>query len=79
LAGNRTIGAPTNVQDGDHLHPGTSARTPPAARVPSWNAIFDWGASGAPTLSTGANKKDKVIAQYSAASAKLEASFRRSA
>jgi hypothetical protein len=61
-----------------HLHLDVS-QDATGSRVPSWNAIWDWGASGAPTLSTGANKKDKVIAQYSAASAKLEASFRRSA
>jgi hypothetical protein len=78
LAGNRTIGAPTNVQDGITYTLDIS-QDATGSRVPSWNAIWDWGASGAPTLSTAANKKDKVIAQYSAASAKLEASFRRSA
>lgn len=71
LGGNRTIGAPTNLKDGWPYVLDIS-QDATGSRVPSWNAIWDFGLTGAPTLSTGANKKDKVTAQYSAASGKLE-------
>lgn len=78
IAGNRVFGAPTNLSDG-LTYTLDISQDATGTRVPSWNAIWDWGSVGAPTLSTGANKKDKVIAQYSAASGKLEASFRKAA
>lgn len=78
LGGNRTIGAPTNLKDGI-VYTLDVSQDATGTRVPSWNAIWDWGAAGAPTLSTAAGKKDKVVAQYSAVSGKLEASFRKSA
>lgn len=78
LGGNRTIGAPTSLFDGV-VYTLDISQDATGSRIPSWNAIWDWGSVGAPTLSTGANKKDKVVAQYSAASGKLEASFRKAA
>lgn len=78
LGGNRLFGAPTSLKDGvtytwDVSQDGTGSR------VPSFDTIFDWGLVGAPTFSTAAGKKDKIIGQYSAASGKVEANFRKSA
>lgn len=76
LTGNPTIGAPTNLKDGVPytFHPVQDAV---GGRTASWNAIWDFGEDGPPTLSTGANKEDKVVAQYNAARNKLEATFRK--
>jgi hypothetical protein len=78
LGGNRTMGAPTNLHDGltytlEITQDGTGSRTL------SWNAIFDWGDIGAPTLSTGAGKVDFAYGQYSSATGKLHMSFRKAA
>lgn len=78
LGGNRTMGAPTNLQDGltyslEITQDGTGSRTL------SWNAIFDWGDIGAPTLSTGVGKVDFAYGQYSSATGKLHMSFRKAA
>lgn len=78
IAGNRLIGAPTNLKDGVTYTLDIS-QDATGTHVPSWDGIWDWRSSGAPTLSTGANKKDKITAQYSAASGKLEAGFSKSA
>ena len=57
LAGNRTMAAPTNLQDGGFYsiqvtQDGTGSRTL------AWDAIFKWNAATAPTLSTAANSLD---------------------
>ncbi len=57
LADNRTMAAPTNLQDGAFYsilvqQDGTGSRTL------AWNAIFKWNAGTAPTLSTAANSID---------------------
>jgi hypothetical protein len=57
LAGNRTMAAPTNLQDGGFysiqvIQDGTGSRTL------AWNAIFKWNAATAPTLSTTAAAVD---------------------
>jgi len=57
LAGNRTVAAPTNLQNGAFYsiqvtQDGTGSRTL------AWNAIFKWNAATAPTLSTAANAVD---------------------
>jgi hypothetical protein len=57
LAGNRTMAAPTNLQDGGFYsiqvtQDGTGSRTL------AWNAIFKWNAATAPTLSTTAAAVD---------------------
>ena len=78
LGGNRTMGEPTNLHDGLTY---TLAMTQDAtgSRTLSWNAIFDWGNIGAPTLSTGAGKVDFAYGQYSSATGKLHMTFRRAA
>lgn len=78
LGGNRAFGAPTNLKDGVP-YTWDISQDASGSRIPSFDTIFDWGLSGAPTFSTGANKKDKVVGQYSSASGKVEASFRKSA
>ncbi len=55
LAGNRTVGAPTNQRNGGCFilivnQDGTGSRTL------AWNAAFDFGTEGTPVLPTGANK-----------------------
>ncbi len=57
LAGNRTVAAPTNLQNGAFYsiqvtQDGTGSRTL------AWNAIFKWNAGTAPTLSTAASAVD---------------------
>lgn len=56
LAGNRTMGAPTNLKVGTLIlhviQDGTGSRTL------SWNAVFKWPAGVAPTLTTTANRRD---------------------
>lgn len=74
MAGSRIIGAPTGLKDGQTytLEPVQDAT---GGRVPSWASIWNWGSAGVPILQTGANKRDKVFAQYNAATGKLDASF----
>jgi hypothetical protein len=74
LGGNRTIGAPTNLKDGV-TYTLNLVQDATGSRVPTWNAIWDFGAAGTPTLQTTAGKTDKVIAQYNAGRGKLEAVF----
>lgn len=55
LGGNRTVGAPTNQRDGGMFilivnQDGTGGRTL------AWNAAFDFGTEGTPSLPTGASK-----------------------
>jgi hypothetical protein len=57
IAGNRTMGAPSNVVAGgtwmlEVKQDGTGSRTL------TWNAAYDWGAAAAPTLTTTAGKVD---------------------
>lgn len=78
LAGNPIVGAPTNLKDGV-VYSLYLTQDATGSRVPSWNAIWDWGLAGAPTLSTAAGKVDIVVAQYSAVTGKLHANFRKSA
>jgi hypothetical protein len=70
LGGNRAFAAPTNVKDGwtyilDIIQDATGSRTP------TWNSIFEWGASGPPTLSTAATKRDSLTFVYKSATGKL--------
>lgn len=74
LAGNPTIGAPTNLKDGV-VYTLNLNQDGTGSRVPTWNAIWDFGAGGTPVLQTAPNKTDKVTAQYNAARGKLEATF----
>jgi len=78
LGGNRTIANPTNMRKGGVINlvlrqDGTGSRTV------TWGSKWDFGAAGAPVLSTGANKVDFVSAYYNATADKLLAAFRKSA
>jgi hypothetical protein len=70
LEGNRTMAAPTNMQDGLpyqlFIDQGVVG-----SRTLSWNAIFDWRDLGPPTLSTGVGKVDIASGTYCAATGKL--------
>jgi len=57
IAANRTMGAPSNLADGQSF---TIAVTQDATggRTMTWNAAFKFGAAGAPTLTTTANATD---------------------
>ena len=57
-AAGRTMGAPTNIVEGTTyflwvIQDATGSRT-----ITTWNAAFDFGAAGAPTLTTTASKAD---------------------
>jgi hypothetical protein len=59
-----TFGAPSNPVDGQKItfeiiQDGTGSRTV------SWNAAYDFGTAGAPTLTTTASKRDLVGFVYS--------------
>lgn len=60
LGGNRTVAAPTGIQNGAFyslmiIQDGTGGRTL------SWNAVFKWVNGQAPTLTTTANGRDLFI------------------
>jgi hypothetical protein len=57
ITANRTMGAPTNLADGQSF---TIAITQDAtgSRTMTWNAAYKFGAAGAPTLTTTANGSD---------------------
>jgi hypothetical protein len=78
LGGNRNVSAPTNGWDAAPImfHIGQDAT---GGRMLTWDAVFDWGAVGAPTLSTGANKVDFAFGFYSATTAKWHMTFRKAA
>lgn len=78
LEGNRTFGAPSNMLDG-RTYVLRITQDATGSRTGSFNAAFDFGTTGAPTLSTGANKVDLVIGTYSSADSKLKCSFWKAA
>jgi hypothetical protein len=60
LAGNRTVNAPTNLQDGgfyslEIIQDATGSRTL------AWNSVFKFTGAIAPTLSTDPNSKDYIV------------------
>lgn len=59
LAGNRTMNAPTNIQQ-NAMYLLRVKQDATGSRTLTWNAAYKFGTSGAPTLSTGANKVDFV-------------------
>jgi hypothetical protein len=75
LGGNRTLGAPTNYQEGlggvlKVTQDGTGSRTL------AYNACWDFGALGAPTLSTAAGTEDAIFYVCTdAATPKFKATF----
>lgn len=78
LGGNRLIGAPTGLYDGV-VYSLKLVQDATGSRTVTWDAIWDWGDAGAPTLSTGANKIDRVYAQYDSTAGKLVATFKKAA
>jgi len=63
LAGNRTLAAPTNNTTGQFIsilviQDGTGSRTL------TWNAVFEFAADTAPTLTTTASKGDVFVFRY---------------
>lgn len=75
-ASGRAFAAPTGGKEGytyalSVIQDATGNRT-----GATWNAAYDWGSMGAPTLSTAANKRDIVFLYcYDAATPKYAASF----
>lgn len=79
LGGNRIFGTPTNPHEGMTYALGV-LQDATGTRVPTWPACFDWGAAGAPTLSTAAGKRDLVFLYcYDAVTPAFRASFNKSA
>lgn len=73
------MSAPSNGFDGctislELTQDGTGNRT-----ITAWNSVFDWGASGTPTLSTGAGKVDFAFGVYSSRTGKWHMNFRKAA
>jgi hypothetical protein len=67
LAGNRTMGAPTNLRDGQVLsYRVTQDAT--GSRTLAWASLFKWPSGTAPTLTTPAAGRDIFVGQYEAAS-----------
>ena len=63
LGGNRTLAAPTNNSTGQFIsilviQDGTGSRTL------TWNAVFEFAADTAPTLTTTASKGDVFVFRY---------------
>lgn len=76
LGGNRTLDAPSNLADGMLLNFAVR-QDATGTRTLAFNALYDFGAAGAPTLSTAAAAVDYVFGYYDAASGKFLASFRK--
>jgi hypothetical protein len=55
LAGNRTMAAPSNQRDGG-MFALTAIQDGTGGRSLAWNAAYDFGAAGVPTLPSGAGK-----------------------
>ncbi len=73
IAGNRTIAAPSNTPvDGQKIRMEIT-QDATGSRTLTWNAIYDWGTAGAPTLTTTAGKTDLIEFAYNATAAKLYA------
>lgn len=69
LNGNTTLNAPTGPSDGEKITL-ELIQDATGSRTVTWNAVFDFGASGAPTLTTTANKRDLVGFIYSSSASK---------
>lgn len=76
LGGNRTLGAPTGLANGMLLN--FAVRQDGAGnRTLAFNAIYDFGAAGTPTMSTAAGVTDYIFGYYDSISGKILASFRK--
>jgi hypothetical protein len=78
ITASRAVGLPTNLFDGMSYALYVTQGGVGSFGL-TWDAIFDWGISGAPSLSTTAGKTDQCFGQYSAATGKIHMNFRRSA
>lgn len=65
LTGNHTLGAPTNPTDGQRIVV-FATQDATGTRTLAYNAAFDWGTPGAPTLTTGPGKIDQLRFCYNA-------------
>jgi hypothetical protein len=63
IAGNRTIAAPTNAKEGQFIQY-RIAQDATGTRTITWNAIFDFGGAGEPTLTTTGSRTDYVSFRY---------------
>ncbi len=71
LGGNRTLGAPSNTpQDGQDFRVEVT-QDATGSRTLAYASAYDWGAAGAPTLSTAAGKMDILTFKYNATLAKF--------
>lgn len=78
LGGNRTLGNPTNMKVGQSgvfqvLQDATGSRTL------SFGTAYDFGAAGAPTLQTAANKEDLIFYVVMPGAARLRCTFNKGA
>lgn len=65
LAGNRTMGAPSNPADGQAVT-FEVVQDATGSRTLTWDAAYHFGSGSAPTLSTAASATDLVAFRYSA-------------
>ncbi|MDP3494621.1 MAG: hypothetical protein Q8R82_16040, partial [Hyphomonadaceae bacterium] len=73
LTGSPTIAAPTNPYDGAPLS--LKFEMGSGGGSPSWNAVFDFGADGAPTFAAGLGKFHYVDCEYDAGRTKWRATY----
>ena len=59
LGGNRTLATPTNPKQGV-TYSLAVIQDATGSRTMTWPSAFDWGAAGAPTLTTTASKRDRI-------------------
>lgn len=78
MAANQSLENPTNLADGMVLNFVVKQDTV-GSRLIAFGSMYDFGAPGAPVLSTGADKVDFISAYYDAAAAKLLCAFRKAA
>lgn len=78
LGGNRTIANPTGMVSGQVLNL-VLKQDATGTRTVTWDTKWDFGASGTPVLSTGANKVDFISAYYNATADRLLATYRKAA
>ncbi|MFN3523940.1 MAG: hypothetical protein ACK4YQ_16970 [Phenylobacterium sp.] len=78
IAGDRTMGAPTNLVDGQTVAVWIK-QDATGGRTITWNSIFDFDEIGYRGLSGGAGKVTKFWGQYSADTGKIHMSGRKAA
>lgn len=69
LTGNRTMGAPSNPADGQMIM-FELTQDAVGSRIVTWDAVYNFGANGAPALSTAPNIIDQVGFKYNAGQGK---------